>query len=189
MLNIIAANATTNGFITVWPADQAMPNVSCLDYPTGVPAIANLVQVGIDNDGRVSVFTSGQAAVVVDLIAAYDDRADSLRYQAVEPVRLFDTRSGRGGWLGPTARDQAIDVPISDTEVVVEDMTVTAARRMGWLSTSPGTSVVNLSNQHPVSNVAVARPASDGRLAITQAGGGGEHVVFDLTGWFSAPVK
>ena len=135
MLNILAANATTNGFITVWPADQAMPNVSCLNYVSGAPAIANLVQVGLDDNGRASVFTSGQAAVVVDLIATYDDRADSLRYQAVEAVRLLDTRSGRGGWLGPTARDQAIDVPIPDTQVVAAGvLTVTAARRRGWLS-------------------------------------------------------
>ena len=98
----------------------------------------------------------------------------------------MDTRSGRGGWLGPTARDQAIDVPIPDTQVVAAGvLTVTAARRRGWLSTYPGTSILNLSTQHPVSNVAVARPASDGRLAITQTGGGGEHVVFDLTGWFA----
>ncbi|MGZ4737839.1 MAG: GDSL-type esterase/lipase family protein [Ilumatobacteraceae bacterium] len=185
MLNIIAADATTNGFITVWPADQAMPYVSCLNYTAGMPAIANLVQVGLDSSGRVSVFTSGRAAVVVDLIATYDDRADSLRYQAVEPVRLLDTRSGRGGWLGPTARDQAIDVPIPDTEVVAAGvLTVTAARRQGWLSTSSGTSILSLSTQHAVSNVAVARPAPDGRLAITQTDGGGEHVVFDLTGWF-----
>ena len=190
ILNITATDQTTSGFITVWPTDEPMPTVSCLNYTVGAPAASNLVQVALDVNGRASLYRSGQTAVVVDLIAAYEQSADSLRYQAVEPARLLDTRSGRGGWFGPTARDQAIDVPVPDAEVVaVGVLTATAARREGWLATHPGTAALNLSTRRAVSNVVLGTPTVDGRIAVPQGGGGGEHVLFDLLGWFVADAR
>ena len=69
-------------------------------------------------------------------------------------------------------------------------LTATAADAAGYVSvwsgegTWPGTASANLSTGRTVSNAVLATPAATGTLTVTQGGGGGEHLVLDVTAIF-----
>ena len=66
--------------------------------------VANLVQTGVSN-GTICVHSLARTHVVIDLQGTYDTQVDGLRYQAVTPTRLVDTRAGVGSVFGRVAMD------------------------------------------------------------------------------------
>lgn len=187
VFNITAVGATEAANVTAWPADAQRPVASCLNVVAGDPAVANLVQVALDADGRVSLRSSGGCALVVDLLATYDRSADGLRFRPVEPTRVLDTRDGRGGWAGVTAPGQSLAVTLgTDAPVVVGVLAATPTKRAGWIATAAGTSALNLHGDRVVSNAVIGAPAAR-VLTLLQGAGGGEHLLLDVTGVFVAP--
>ncbi|WP_154723352.1 hypothetical protein [Ilumatobacter coccineus] len=96
VINIAATNATAAGFVTAWPCGTPRPNAASLNYGTA-GAISNSTTVGIGDDGKICLFTSTSADLVVDVNGAFE--GDDLA--TFPPVRLEDTRitdtSGGGG--------------------------------------------------------------------------------------------
>ncbi len=66
VLNVTVAGADASGFLTVYPCDQARPNVSNLNF---VPDqdVANAVTVKLAANGRLCVYASSRSDVLVDL--------------------------------------------------------------------------------------------------------------------------
>ncbi|MCA1711296.1 MAG: carboxypeptidase regulatory-like domain-containing protein [Actinobacteria bacterium] len=69
VLNVTGTEATANGFVTVWPCDQPMPNASNLNLREGETA-PNLVISKIDGAGKVCLFTRSGTHLLVD-VAGY----------------------------------------------------------------------------------------------------------------------
>lgn len=195
IVNIAATDVAAAGFVTAWPAGGDRPLASVLNTAVEDVAVSNLAQVALDTQGRMSLRASSPAALVVDLVGLYLDDAAGRLLQPVEPLRLLDTRTAAGGWLGTLAADQTIDVPApldgaAPAAVVLGTLTATAADAAGYVSvwsgegTWPGTASANLSTGRTVSNAVLATPAATGTLTVTQGGGGGEHLVLDVTAIF-----
>jgi hypothetical protein len=99
LINVIAAEPSDPGFITVHSCDEPVPEASNINY-VDVPFVSNLVIARPATDGRVCITSSAETDVVVDLAgylpldAAYDPLP--------APLRLVDTRIGTGvpGQLG-----------------------------------------------------------------------------------------
>ncbi|MDW3216412.1 MAG: hypothetical protein R8G01_20645 [Ilumatobacteraceae bacterium] len=97
VLNVIAAEPSEPGFITVYACDEPVPTASNINF-VGVPFVSNLVVARPSVDGRVCITSSAETDVVVDLAGALGSGYEPLRV----PERLVDTRIGTGvpGQLG-----------------------------------------------------------------------------------------
>ena len=78
--------------MTVFPCGTAVPDASNLNYRAG-QTIANAVLARVGAGGQVCVYTSASAGLLVDVNASFPPRP---RLTAVDPSRLFDTRTGSG---------------------------------------------------------------------------------------------
>jgi len=63
-------NAQAAGYITVFPCGSPQPNSSNLNYNAGT-TIANLVMTKIGSGGKVCIYTSAAADVIVDVSGHY----------------------------------------------------------------------------------------------------------------------
>ena len=167
--------------------------------------VANLVQSGV-SDGTICVHSRARADIVIDLQGTYDADGAGLRYQAVAPTRLADTRTGLGSVYGRVAMDARglgvwpSNAPVATTAVpgdvkaLVVSMIAVAPRAAGWAEIGPCvepayttpyySSTVNFVANDVVANQAITptRTAS-GTDVCTFATSPAYHVV-DLTGWF-----
>jgi hypothetical protein len=64
-LNVTAVPAGPLGFLTAWPTGMAMPVVSTLNAPKGLP-VANAAVVPAGPDGAVSIYVTNQSDLVLD---------------------------------------------------------------------------------------------------------------------------
>jgi hypothetical protein len=99
VLNVTAIDATSPGFVQVFPTNQAAVGASSnLNIESQGQIIPNLVAVPLGQGGRVSLFTQGGAYFAVDLFGYFVGAATSSdgRYQAVTPTRIMDTRGKTG---------------------------------------------------------------------------------------------
>jgi YVTN family beta-propeller protein len=99
-LNVTAVSeSTVRSFISVFPAGEAVPNVSNISFDPGV-AQANLVVVRLPAGGGVTVYNAaGSAGVVVDVegyFAAPSGTPVAGEYHSILPLRICDTRAGKG---------------------------------------------------------------------------------------------
>lgn len=71
VLNVAAVGPSANGYLTVFPCDQAQPNSSNLNYVAGISR-ANQVVVKLPtsgpNTGKVCIFTSQQTNLIADVM-------------------------------------------------------------------------------------------------------------------------
>jgi hypothetical protein len=72
VVNITATNPTTGGYLTVWPAGQALPTASNLNFSAG-QTIPNLVVATVGAGGKVSIFNAaGSTDVIADVVGSYN---------------------------------------------------------------------------------------------------------------------
>lgn len=92
MLNIAAAKAESNGFVTAYPCDADRPNTSNLNFATGSAASAAAV-AKLSVDGLVCLFASTGIELIVDINGFVpNDRT----VEPIVPARLMDSRTGAG---------------------------------------------------------------------------------------------
>ncbi|MDP9464133.1 MAG: hypothetical protein M3P52_05885 [Actinomycetota bacterium] len=203
-INVTITEPAAPGFVTVFPCQAALPLISNVNYLPG-QVIANLVQSGV-SDGMVCVHSRARTDVVIDLQGTYDAAGDGLRYQAVAPTRLVDTRSGVGSVFGRVAMDTGAlgvwpaNAPVATTAVPAEvkalmvSMIAVSPRSAGWAEIGPcvepayttpyHSSTVNFVAADIVANQAITPTrAASGADVCTFATSPAFHVV-DLTGWF-----
>ncbi|MEP7114265.1 MAG: hypothetical protein ABI862_13450 [Ilumatobacteraceae bacterium] len=202
-INVTVTDAVGAGFVTVFPCQAALPVVSSINYVSG-QVVANLVQIGV-SDGAVCVHSLRRTHVVIDLQGTYDASAGGLRYQAVAPTRLVDTRSGIGSVVGRVAMDVGpgtlpSNAPVALTAVpatvkaLLVSLIAVTPRNAGWAEIGPcvepgyntpyGSSTVNFVAGDVVVNQAITPTrAAGGADVCTFSTSPAFHVV-DLTGWF-----
>ena len=87
-LNLTSFGPRTAGFVTAYPCGGTLPVVSNLNFmPSQIVASAAIVPIGVD--GKVCVYQSTEAHVIVDVNGAFG--ADS-GFIPLTPARAIDTR-------------------------------------------------------------------------------------------------
>src|SRR5215203_3970424 len=135
VLNVTATNTTGPGFVTAYPAGQALPLASNLNPERAGQNIPNLVTVPIGSGGQIVVFTLTQADIIVDAFGYYTPAttAKAGRYVPAGPVRAYDSRQVGG----PIAGGGTVNVPLAkfidkDATAVVLNVTATDATDAGY---------------------------------------------------------
>jgi hypothetical protein len=74
VLNVTALDAKSNGFLTVWPAENLRPNTSNLNFSGGQAPVPNAVTVKLDSRGGIKIYNSSDSVnVIVDVVGYYED--------------------------------------------------------------------------------------------------------------------
>ena len=203
-INVTITEPAASGFVTVFPCQETLPVVSNINYVPG-QVVANLVQTGVSG-GKVCVHSRARSHIVIDLQGTYDSRDDGLRYQAVAPTRLVDTRTGVGSVFGRVGTDAGphgilpANAPVATTpvpgsvEALMVSMIAVSPRNSGWGEIGPCVEPAQFTPYHSstlnfVANDVVANQAitptrtSSGADVCSFTTSPAYHVV-DLTGWF-----
>lgn len=188
-LNITVTAPTTNGFITVYPADLPRPNVSNLNFVAG-QTVANMVTTAVSPDGDIMVYNGSAAAtvhVIVDVTGWY-----SGGFRPVEPTRAVDTRVtaqplGNGEDRVVMLRGIA-GIPANAKGVVI-NVTTVSPQNSGFLTVYPDGSarpVASNANFIPglnVANMVTVGLGSSGAIRVYGFGSETDFII-DVSGWF-----
>jgi uncharacterized protein YkwD len=180
------------GYLTAWPADQARPTVSNVNFE-GSQIRANSSITRVDAGGNFRVFTSVRSEVVVDVVGAFVPASSSAagRFVPRPSTRLFDSRSGPKLGAG-----RSITVPLpsgvpADSVALAMNVTVTESSAPGFVTEFPAgrqmptSSILNVDQANQTRAAAGIFPVSASGVALYLSGGG--HIVVDLIGYFTGP--
>ncbi|TDB78519.1 choice-of-anchor D domain-containing protein [Micromonospora sp. KC723] len=175
VLNVTVANPTSASFLTAYPAGDARPTASSINFP-GKWLGSNNVTVKIGSGGKVSIYNrTGYTDVVVDVVGWYagtnvvaTSHGMGGQYHPFVPTRILDTRRGGGvlpggwsitGWVN-------FNEPVrSRVRAFVLNITAVSPQRSGFLTAWPGgpevpvSSTVNYAAGKVVPNLAVVQSA------------------------------
>ncbi|MCU1399720.1 MAG: hypothetical protein JWN62_2829 [Acidimicrobiales bacterium] len=186
VVNLTAVGAAIPGYLVAYPCDSKVPDTSNLNFIAGA-AVAGSAFVPIGPSATLCVHANVPVDVIVDLEGTFTN-GGALRFQAATPLRILDTRSAIGGWLGQVGQGQTIDVPITapGAQAVTGNLTMIQpgldgfATAFGCSGTVPGTSSVNASLGSVVANALTTGTA--GTLCIRSSVAA--NILFDVTGWW-----
>ena len=141
-LNVTVADPRGAGYLTAFPAGEAKPATSNLNFVPGL-TVPNMALVKVGANGSISILdgSSGTAQIVVD-IEGYVTAGTPTTLGAVvpvSPVRVVDTRIALGA-TGPVAASSGVAVTINGptgTTGVFMNLTVTDTRTNGWVAAYP----------------------------------------------------
>jgi hypothetical protein len=82
VLNVTALDAKGDGFLTVWPAENALPTTSNLNFSNGQAPVANAVTVKIDSQGAIKFVSSARSLnVIADVVGFFEDHNHADAYK------------------------------------------------------------------------------------------------------------
>jgi uncharacterized protein YkwD len=180
------------GFLTAWPADQARPVVSNVNF-TANQIRANSSITRLDSSGKFRVFTSVPTQVVVDVVGAFvpSSAATSGRFVPRPSTRIFDSRPGP---KLSAAASMTLPLPggvPSDAVALALNVTITESSGPGFVTEFPAgrqmpiSSILNVDQANQTRAAAGIFPVSAAGVALYVSGGG--HIVVDLFGYFTGP--
>ena len=192
-VNVTAVSPDQAGFATVFPCGIDPPNVSNLNYAAG-QTVPNLVTVPLAADGTICISTSAATHVLADIAGWYGQVGDG--FSPVVPVRLLDTRDGRGAPKGKLAGDAVLrlavaghgGVPAVGATAVTVNVTAVSPDQAGFATVFPcGIDPPNVSNLNyaagqTVPNLVTVPLAADGTICISTSAA--THVLADIAGWY-----
>jgi outer membrane protein assembly factor BamB len=198
VLNVTVTEPTAGGFLTAWPAGQARPLASNLNFVAG-QTVPNLVVVKVGTAGTISLFNlQGATHVVADVAGWYGEEGSTGDgFVALAPSRILDTRTGTGApavKLGP-ASAVALQVtgrggvPATGVSAVVLNVTVTEPTAGSFLTAWPGgearplASNLNYVAGQTVPNLVLVKVGAGGQVSLFNSSGS-THAVADVAGWF-----
>jgi len=202
VLNVTVTDPTAAGYISAWPAGNARPTASNLNFTPG-QTIPNLVVSQVGSGGKVALYNStGNTHLIADVAGWF---ASPSELTSVGPARLLDTRPGMptvdgqaqgGGALGPATTlnlqvTGRANIPNSGVGTVVLNVTAVAPTASGYLTvwgagdSLPNTSNLNFTPGSVIPNLVFAKVGSNGQVSIFN-NAGSTHVLADVVGWFAA---
>ncbi len=182
-LNVTAVNAASPGYLTVWPAGQARPLASTVNFSAppiispvildGNPAtssgplpVSNSVAVAVSSSGEISIYNGSQGSinVVVDVqgwFSTPDSTSASgsspLKFTPVNPYRIADTRPGS-------------DEPYAGQTLAPHGVLTIKAGGTAPLGNANGGTGIPITATAVVLNVTVATSDASGYLTVWPAG-------------------
>ncbi|HWM18422.1 MAG TPA: DUF1501 domain-containing protein [Ilumatobacteraceae bacterium] len=196
VLNVTVDQPTSNGFLSIGPAGEAIPGTSNLNFVAGL-TVPNLVVCKVGDGGMVSFSAECDSLhLIADVFGYFAGDTDGSKVRTVRPHRLLDTRNGTGApqlLVGPanpvTLQVTGLGVVPSSATAVVLNVTATQVTTTSFVTVWPtGTAMPDTSNLNMVAGGTVAN------LVITKLGPGGTvdlanafgeaHLIADVTGYF-----
>jgi hypothetical protein len=99
VINVTAVAGTSFSLLTVFPAGTHRPSASNINFPAGI-ALANLVTSQLSSTGAVDIYNAlGTVNVLADVEGYFMPEAPTVtsgEYHPIPPIRVCDTRTGRG---------------------------------------------------------------------------------------------
>ncbi|MFM2072261.1 MAG: hypothetical protein RLZZ623_2524 [Actinomycetota bacterium] len=197
-MNVTVADATSPGYITVFPCDLPRPGVSNLNFDPANPTVANLATVRPSTTGQVCFFASVSTNLIVDVQGYFSARPD-VTFTAVTPVRVLDTRDGTGivgARPARAARGSVIELQVAgvngvpaDAAAVLLNVTITEAAGPGYVTAwpcghpRPLASFLNFVSGVDRANLTPVRIGTGGKVCLYVHEG--TQVVADLNGYYS----
>ncbi len=201
-VNLTLVDTAAAGYLTAWPTDALRPTVSNVNTTAPGQTVANLAVVKLSADGRLSLFSSGGAHVLADVVGYFAPQTGPTRrgrFVPVSPARFLDSRTGQGTpGAGPIAAGGTLDVQVAGVggvpshvaSAVVFNLTGIEAAAAGYVSVrpagDPATSSSNLNIPAPgatVANLVMVPLGSNGRISVRSLSR--VHVAGDVVGWFT----
>lgn len=197
VLNVTSVSPDADGYVTVYPCDGPVPEVSSLNPSPGA-ARPNIVITPLASNGSVCVFTVTDVDIVVD-ITGYVSGNGSNTFTTATPFRLSDTRASRtelnGGMSGGLPKGQQMTIIVAgqrgiaaDAKAISANVTAVGADAPGYLTVwpcgaRPNTSTVNFGSGTASANGAQMPLSADGTLCIYA--NTNVQVIVDVNGWWS----
>ncbi len=182
-LNVTVTQPRGPGYLTVYPCGAGRPGTSNVNFTAG-QTIANAVVVGVGSKGRVCIYASATAHVVVDYAGYFPAGSP---FTPTKPQRLTDTRTSAGK---PSAgSDTAVQLP-SGAAAGALMVTVADPAARGWVSAYPcgtawpGTSTVNFAPGQTVAGGAIVPAGADRKVCVRTSTDA--HIIVDLMGTIGA---
>lgn len=185
------------GYLTVYPAGEAVPIASNVNSDVVDRTISNLAHVKIGTGGNIDLFRGVRSDVAVDLVGYYtpatsDVAAGRLVTLADGSRRATDTRIG-GTPLAAGAQ-RAVDLAVAgvpdSAAAVVVTLTAVGAPVGGWSLSSMGATapsvkslVLDRLGQTRAAQAIVPLDAGDTRVVVRATAGG--NFVVDVVGWYT----
>jgi hypothetical protein len=203
LLNVTAVGYTTQGWLTAYPAGQAVPATSTVNFDPRQYAIANNAIMRIGTSGQVCVSVGtvnsvpGAADVVLDATGYLSASALAQLTMLGSPQRLADTRQSGGPIATGASRCFQVagvaGIPATATSVLL-NVTAVSYGTPGWLTAYPGgqalpaTSTLNFDpSEYAIANGAIMRIGSGGQVCIgvgtVNSVPGSAQVVLDVVGY------
>ena len=200
VMNVTVADATNESFLTVFPTGTSVPNASNLNFGAG-QIIPNLVTVKLGTGGKVQFANAvGATNVIADVVGYYDNgTGPGDLFTGITPVRLLDSRTSTGGWVGPLpsgpGRDLMVRKPGNPNGVpatataVVANVTVTGGTAQSFVKVwpsgenAPNVSNLNLLSGQTIPNLVTVKIGTNGAVKISN-NLGSVHVILDVVGYF-----
>ena len=192
-MNVTAAGASSNGFLTVWPCDGGRPQASNLNFTTS-GAVPNLVVTKLSPRGTVCIEASSRVNVIADVNGTYE-RDGGLNAVPVEPVRILDTRRAVGTSIaGRVAADHEIQLQVTGGEVPSDagaatlNVTATGSDQNGFVtvypcgSTRPKTSNLNFRAGEAAPNLVTTSLSPTGTMCLYTSQD--VFLIADLSTWY-----
>jgi hypothetical protein len=198
-INVTVVAAGGDGFLTVFPCGQPVPDASNLNFTSG-QTIPNEVIAKIGTGGKLCLYSSATTDILVDVAGYFPDALGFV--PLVAPTRLLDTRKPGGRTAdgqyqagGRVAGGVTFELPVSGrtgvpaaAASVALNVTVVGASDPGYLTVFPcGQPVPEASNLNFVRGLTVPN------AVLSEAGNGGKvclyssaptDVLVDVTGYF-----
>jgi hypothetical protein len=196
-LNVTVTGPTAPSHLTVWPAGEAMPVASNLNYQPG-DTVPNLVIVKIGAGGAVNIFNnSGQVEVIADVVGYYSSAAGG-GLVAVTPTRLLDSRDGIGGHVTPWGPGQTRDLQVAGgTTGIPAGATAVVVNLTGVFPTAPThvttwpagqvmpvASSLNLPTGDVRPNLVIVKVGTNGRISLFN-NNGTAHLLADVVAYIT----
>ncbi|HXN48779.1 MAG TPA: hypothetical protein VN893_19165, partial [Bryobacteraceae bacterium] len=201
-LNVTVAPSGPLGFLTLWPAGQAQPEVSTLNSPDGI-VVANAAIVPAGAGGAVNLFVTGQTDVILDINGYFGSTggASGSSFYTATPCRVADTRGPSGQFGGPSmVADQVRDFPIPQgacgipAAATAYSLNVTAVPGtdfLGYLTafptgaSRPFVSTLNSWTGEVVANAALVPAGANDSVSVFVTDPA--NVILDINGYFGRP--
>jgi hypothetical protein len=206
VLNATAVGQTSNGWLSVYPAGQAVPGTSTLNFGTSQYAIANGTIMGIGSGGQVCVNVGtinsvpGSAQVILDVTGYLPSSALGDVAMLPAPARLSDTRTSGGPVASGTSRCFQVTgvagIP-ADASAVILNVTAVGYSTGGWLTAYPNgrpvpaTSTVNFDqSEYAMANNSIMPIGNGGQVCVNvstiNSAPGSAHIILDAEGYLTA---
>ncbi len=183
-IGLTATGASGPGFLTAAATCGAGVSSSNVNYRGG-DTIPNLVIVEPDAQGRICVFALTETDVVVDVVGVFDATGE---VNADIPVRVHDSRTGRGPWPAGATYEVQLDGVAASAAVL--NVTAVGASRPGFLAAFPcdrpsaDSSLLNMAGPGAVSNATIVAPDATNRVCVRTSID--TDLVVDVMGTFGA---
>ncbi len=197
VMNVTAYQPDREGYITVHPWGEGLPNTSNVNMQDDKSIVPNLVTAKVGAWGNIVLYASVGTHLIVDVFGYYVPVSTSRegRFVAVAPQRLLDTRH-----TSRVAPDGRVTVPRPlearpDTEGLVFNVTAvnSGMRANGfayWTALPAGEPLPDTSNLNimragqTIANQVIVKPSASGVDFYSYAGG---DIIVDFLGYYTGP--